>query len=244
MRSLSLTRISPMPRMTVRPSAKAAVAARIGYSSIMEAARSSGTTIPFSVEQRAVTSPTSSPPAIRRFVMVRSAPMSSQVWNRPVRSGFSITPSTVTSDPGTTRAAASGKAAEDGSPGTATWVPFSVCPPGRRMRQPAPSSVTSSSAPKARSIRSVWSRLFSGSTTTVSPSAFSPASRMADLIWAEATLCTKVTPFSPPPCRVSGTRSSAAFQSKRAPISASGPVTRFIGRLRREASPSKVAVSS
>ena len=44
MRSLSLTRISPIPRMTVAPSAKAAVAARTGYSSIIEAARSGGTT--------------------------------------------------------------------------------------------------------------------------------------------------------------------------------------------------------
>ena len=176
--------------------------------------------------------------------MVKSAPMSIQVWNRPVRSGLSITPSTVTSEPGTTSAAARGKAAEDGSPGTATWVPLSFWPPGRRMRQPSPSSLTSTSAPKARSIRSVWSRLFSGSTTTVSPAAFSPASRMADFTCAEATLWTKVTPFSPPPCRVSGTRSSAAFQSKRAPMSASGPVTRFIGRLRKETSPSNVAVRS
>ncbi|MNJ55954.1 hypothetical protein D3C77_514780 [compost metagenome] len=51
--------------------------------------------------------------------------MSIQVWNRPVRRGLSITPSTVTSEPGTIRAAARGKAAEDGSPGTATAVPFS-----------------------------------------------------------------------------------------------------------------------
>ncbi|MNV66474.1 hypothetical protein D3C71_1592300 [compost metagenome] len=101
-----------------------------------------------------------------------------------------MTPSTVTSEPGVTRAAARGKAAEDGSPGTATKVPLRRWPPARRMRQPSPSSVTSTTAPKARSIRSVWSRLFSGSTTTVSLVAFSPASRMADLIWAEATVCT------------------------------------------------------
>jgi len=123
MRSLSLTRISPIPRMTVRPSAKAAVAARIGYSSIIEAARSGGTTTPFSFECRVVMSPTSSPPAMWRLAMVRSAPISTQVSNRPVRRGFSITPCTVTSLPGTISPAASGNAAEDGSPGTATLAP-------------------------------------------------------------------------------------------------------------------------
>ena len=46
----------------------------------------------------------------------------------------------------------------------------------------------------------------------------------------------------PPPATATGNRSSTSFQSNRAPISASGPVTRFIGRFRKEASPSNVVV--
>ena len=42
-RSLSLTRSSARPFMTVRPRAQAAATARIGYSSIIEGARSAGT---------------------------------------------------------------------------------------------------------------------------------------------------------------------------------------------------------
>ena len=91
-------------------------------------------------------------------------------------------------------------------------------------------------------MRSVWSRLFSGSSTEVTPSAFSPASRMADLTWAEATCCSWSIAVRAPPVRVTGNRSSPASQPKRAPIRRSGAVTRFIGRLRRLASPSKVAV--
>src|SRR5690606_29451865 len=66
-RSLSLTRSSLTPRMTVVPSAKAATAARIGYSSIIEAARASGTLIPLSAEARTLRSATGSPPSSRRF---------------------------------------------------------------------------------------------------------------------------------------------------------------------------------
>ena len=107
-----------------------------------------------------------------------------------MRSGFSITPSTVTSAPGTTSPAASGKAAEDGSPGTATVVPANDWPPFRLTRQPEPTGWTPTSTPKAVSMRSVWSRLGSASVTVVTPPALSPASRMADLIWAEATVWT------------------------------------------------------
>src|SRR5690606_29383454 len=59
-RSLSLTRSSLTPRITVRPSAKEATAARIGYSSIIEAARASGTLIPLSAEARTLRSATGS----------------------------------------------------------------------------------------------------------------------------------------------------------------------------------------
>ncbi len=49
-----------------------------------------------------------------------SAPISCSVVNRPVRSGFIITPSKITSEPGTISAATIGKAADDGSAGTVT----------------------------------------------------------------------------------------------------------------------------
>ena len=42
------------------------------------------------------------------------------------------------------------------------------------------------SAPAAASISSVWVRVATGSRTTVSPSASSPASRTAPLTWALA----------------------------------------------------------
>ena len=46
-RSLSFTRNSARPSIFVSPSAKAAITDRIGYSSIIEGARSGGTVIPF-----------------------------------------------------------------------------------------------------------------------------------------------------------------------------------------------------
>ena len=48
MRSDSLTRSSPMPSISVSPSAKAAATASIGYSSIIDGARAAGTVTPLS----------------------------------------------------------------------------------------------------------------------------------------------------------------------------------------------------
>jgi hypothetical protein len=48
------------------------------------------------------------------------AAISRNTSNSPARSGFSPTPVTVTAEPGTSKAATSGNAAEDGSPGTMT----------------------------------------------------------------------------------------------------------------------------
>ena len=47
--------------------------------------------------------------------------------------------------------------------------------------------VSSTAMPRARSIRSVWSRVAIDSVTAVSPSAARPASRTADLTWALGT---------------------------------------------------------
>ncbi len=75
-RSLSLTRNSSRPRITVRPSAKAAATARTGYSSIIDGAHSGGTSKPLSAEPRTRRSPISSPPPVRRFETSTEAPIS------------------------------------------------------------------------------------------------------------------------------------------------------------------------
>ena len=51
----------------------------------------------------------------------------------------------------------------------------------------APASVTRTSAPKPRSMRSVWSRVASGSITSTPPWARSPASSTADFTWADGS---------------------------------------------------------
>ena len=50
-----------------------------------------------------------------------------------------------------------------------------------------PAGVIVTSAPKWRSMRSVWSRVASGSMIVVSPGALRPASRTADFTWADGT---------------------------------------------------------
>ena len=74
------------------------------------------------------------------------------------------------------------------SPGTTTWRASSSGWPVRvTVRAPSAVASTVISAPKWRSISSVWSRLGAGSITWVWPGAPSPASSTADFTWAEAT---------------------------------------------------------
>ncbi len=105
-----------------------------------------------------------------------------------MRSGFSITPSIVTSEPGTISAATSGKGGRGGvgrhdDLGAAQ---LRLARRARCARPPAPVRSTRTVAPKWRSMRSVWSRVASRSITVVTPGELSPASSTADLIWAEA----------------------------------------------------------
>ena len=80
-----------------------------------------------------------------------------------------------------------GNAAEEGSAGTTTGAGTSSGWPLSVMRRPCgPFGTTVTSAPKWRSMRSVWSRVASPSSTTVSPGAESPASSTADLSCADA----------------------------------------------------------
>ncbi len=101
----------------------------------------------------------------------------------PVRVGFMPTPVKRTSASGWTDAATIQKAAAEMSFGTRIESGASgtsglsrTAGPSRPMR-----------APIAASMRSVWSRVGSGSSTIVSPSAKSPASRMLDFTCADAT---------------------------------------------------------
>ena len=90
----------------------------------------------------------------------------------------------------------------------------------------------------------MWSRVASFSITTVSPGAFSPASSTADFTCADGTgvvYCTG-SGFAAP-VSVIGSRPPRRPRAS-APNSASGSVTRPIGRPRRLASPVKVAVMS
>ena len=105
-----------------------------------------------------------------------------------MRVRFWLTPGTKMSDPSTISAAQTGKAAEDGSRGTATVCGRSSGWPVRVMTLPSAVRLDLQLARRSpRSIRSEWSRVASRSITTVWPGAFSPASRIADFTCAEAT---------------------------------------------------------
>ena len=96
---------------------------------------------------------------------------------------------------------------------------------------------------RAASSRSVWSRLGSGSTTVVVPSASSPASSTQLLTCAEATGSSYSIPCSRRPAIASGVKRSSRARSS-APICASGRATRSTGRRRMLSSPSSVQLPS
>ena len=156
MRSLSLTRNSLTPRITVSPSAKAATTDRIGYSSIIDAARCGGTSIPFMFgEYLARKSATGSPPSTRSFSYSKSAPISRSVVNNPARVGLRPMLGTKTSDPSVISAAQTGNAAEDGSRGTIMVCGFNSGCPVNVITRPSLVSSTLISAPKPANMRSV-----------------------------------------------------------------------------------------
>ena len=117
-----------------------------------------------------------------------SAPISAGTSNSPVRDGLSPTPSIVTSDPGTISAATSGKAAEDGSPGTTIGAAVEL---GLALDRDPPTAaalgLARTVAPKWRSMRSVWSRVGSARSPWLTPGVLSPASSTADLTCADGT---------------------------------------------------------
>ena len=164
------------------------------------------------------------------------APICSSTSNTPVRVGLSPTFSMVRSAPGTSAPATSQNAAELMSPGTTTCWPVREAP-GLTLTWRPISPPTSKSAPKALSIRSLWSREWAGSITVVGPSAVSAASSSADFTWALATGVPTTAPRSLRPCTASGARLPPLRPRTSAPMRARGWPTRCIGRLRSDASP-------
>ena len=90
--------------------------------------------------------------------------MRSRMRKKPTRVQFAAMPSTTMREPGTSTAAAAWKAAEDGSPGT--WIASSASDVDAGHRH-AVARPAARGTPARASIRSVWSRLGSGSTTVV-----------------------------------------------------------------------------
>jgi hypothetical protein len=84
--------------------------------------------------------------------------------------------------------ATSQNAAAETSPGTRSVTACTTTPPLTvQATEPSPVSARSTGTPRARSIRSVWSRVAIVSRTVVLPSARRPASRIADFTCALGT---------------------------------------------------------
>ena len=129
-----------------------------------------------------------SPPDMRSSPIATSPPISRTVARKPVRLSFISTSRIVTREPGTISAAATRKAADEGSPGTVTSCAASRRPPSTvTVREPSRRSSTAIAAPKPASISSVWSRVRTRSVTRVVPGVLSAASSTADFTCADGT---------------------------------------------------------
>ena len=179
-------------------------------------------------------SPTGSPPAAVRGVTSTSAPIRSRTSSRPVRVGFTPTPRSTISEPGTSVAAAMKNAAEEKSPGTSTSPSSMRRMPDTDMRPPS----LRTSTPAARSITSVWSRDGRCSTTVVSLSASRPASSTHDFTCALATGSSYSIPCRSAPSTTIGGKPPSR-KSTLAPMRRSGCATRSTGRRRMLSSPSR-----
>ena len=204
----------------------------MGNSSMASGTSSGGTSMPVSTPPSTSMSATGSAPSLRLFFRRMLAPMRPRMSSTPVRVGLTPTPVRVRRLPAVMAAATMKNAAEEMSPGTVRETGFRRAGAVSAMR---PSS-TDTGHPMAWSMRSVWSRVGAGSTTAVSPSAYSPASRTADLTCALATGSRYSMPVSalPPRTRTGGRPSRVAT---RAFISPSGSATRAIGRRISDSSP-------
>ncbi len=150
-RSLSLTRSSPMPENVVLPFATEAAANNTGNSSMASDTSARSTGPPCKAEERTRISATGSSPSRRGFWRLRSAPMLCNISMTPVRVGFIPTFSIRMSAFSAISPASMTKAADDRSPGTWMPQPRNTCPPSMDIRLPA----VVTEAPMDRSILSV-----------------------------------------------------------------------------------------
>ena len=223
--------------------ATAAASARIGISSIAAATSAGDRSMARSSADRTTRSASgspSAPPVAGRSCSSMSAPMRLRMSMMARRVGFVLTPSSRSSASGWIAPATSqNAAAEDRTAPSRRPRPR---PSGRRRAPcaaPSGSAPSSTATPRARSMRSVWSRVATASVTHVSPSADSAASRIADLTWALGTGVSYVIGVrSERPVIAIGRRVAPARPASFAPISRSGSTIRPIGRRRSEASPS------
>ena len=162
-----------------------------------------------------------------------TAPIRRSAATNPIRYGFKHTSVKRTDEPWSADAAAAHTAADDGSPGI-SCVPVGATPSWPPATDRA-SACTDTSMPKPRSIRSVWSRVGSGSWTVVTPRACKPASRIALLIWALGTSGVHGIAARSAPSISIGARPSC--DTMRAPIAVRGSITRRMGRRDSDASP-------
>ena len=175
MRSLSLTRSSPMPRITVAPSAKAAATARIGYSSIIEGARSAGTSTPVSGEWRAVTSPTL---LAALLALVGDGQVRAHLAQGLEQAGAQRIEQHALDRHLRARGDQRRDQREGGRRRIARHADRArrsgVWPPARRMWRPSARVLDLDLGAEGRSMRSVWSRVGSGSITSVTPVGVQP----------------------------------------------------------------------
>ena len=220
----------------------------MGISSMAAATSAVLTSIPSRREDRTTKSDTGSPISAApvdpgRGCSSISAPIRIRRSTMARRVGFVPTPRSVRSASGWMAAATSQKAAADGSPGTCSSIAATAEPPSISTTAPvAPSIQLRTAMPRARSMRSVWSRVATASWTLVVPLALSPASRIADFTWADGTgVLQSIERSSARPPMVTGGSASPSRAEIRAPIARSGSMIRATGRRRSESSPSSVA---
>ena len=163
-RSVSLTRSSAAPEITVSPSAKRAATARIGISSMRRGMISP----PNDAPRRDADRTRMSASASRSLQIMIFAPMSDNTSRIPVRVGLTPTSCRRMSLPSIRDAATSQYAAELMSPGTQISSGANSSSAGSIVTFVPSRSIL---APKALSIRSVWSRESAGSVRQVALSA-------------------------------------------------------------------------
>ena len=182
MRSVSFTRSSCAPVIKVSPNAWVAAKTNIGISSTAVGISSDVIVVPCKACVRTIKSAVGSPSEITLSSSI-TAPMRRNKRRMPSRVGLTPTPVKRSSLFGTNNAATIQNAADEISPGTLIVVPVNAVFGVTIMSWPSRVTAT----PNFCNIRSVWSRVASGSVITVSPSACKPAKINALFTCADAT---------------------------------------------------------